>query len=178
MTPEEQTRFPGREARLRDGRQAVIRPLSSEDGPALADFYASIPAEDRFFYCPHPLTAEKAMQNAAAADSPHEVVLVAQTPAGDIAGYAWYRWRDEDAAVSNFGICIRRTHQGVGLGGMLLSFLNDVAQCVGPKVMGLTVQKRNPRAVALYRNMGFRVVREQCRQSDGEPEYYMEREVR
>jgi ribosomal protein S18 acetylase RimI-like enzyme len=44
--------------------------------------------------------------------------------------------------------------------------------------MGLTVQKANPRGMALYQKMGFGVVREQVRPSDGEPEFYMERRFR
>ena len=48
--------------------------------------------------------------------------------------------------------------------------------------MSLTVQKANPRAVALYQKMGFEIVREQMRNQveefPPEPEYYMERKVR
>jgi len=61
--------------------------------------------------------------------------------------------------------------------------LLEIAQQVGPPVMGLTVQLANERALRLYRGMGFEVVREQMSDSsaygfDPEPEYYMERLVR
>jgi ribosomal protein S18 acetylase RimI-like enzyme len=56
--------------------------------------------------------------------------------------------------------------------------LLEAARIHGPPVMSLTVQKANKRAVALYRKTGFRIVREQQRATDGEPEYCMELNVR
>lgn len=48
--------------------------------------------------------------------------------------------------------------------------------------MALTVQLANPRAIALYQKMGFRIVRQQVRDRIGdfaaEPEYAMEQIVR
>jgi len=85
----------------------------------------------------------------------------------------------------SFGICIGRDLQGRGVGRALMVRLAEVAESVGPPVMQLTVQLANARAVALYRSMGFRVVREQMRANDDagygfppEPEYLMERETR
>jgi ribosomal protein S18 acetylase RimI-like enzyme len=86
--------------------------------------------------------------------------------------------------MSHFGLCIRRGLQASGAGNALMTRLLEVAKEIGPPVMGLTVQKANARAVALYTKMGFRVVREQMRGPmavDGfppEPEYYMERRTR
>jgi len=178
MRSEDQSRFPAVPAMLKDGRGAVIRPLSDGDGPALGEFYESVPPEDEFFYQPHPLTREQAAEQAAAADDPQAVVLVAQSADGRIAGYAWFRWDGPQAEASRFGICIRREFQGQGLGAALMGRLADIAGDLGPPVMVLTVQKANRRAVAIYMRMGFRIVREQVRRSDREPEYYMERRVR
>lgn len=177
MTPADQHCFPSLTTTLRTGTPAVIRPLAETDGEALAKFYADIPAADVVFYCPHPLTREHALKNAAQAASPTEVVLVLEPPGGGIGGYAWYRWTVGDVA-SGFGICIARQFQGAGAGQQLMSRLLEVARTVGPPVMSLTVQKKNPKGVELYTKMGFRVIREQLRASDNEPEYYMERRVR
>jgi len=174
MTPADQQRFPQFAITLRNGTPAVIRPLAKTDGPALAEFYAGIPPADVFFYCPHPLTTENAFKNAAQAASPTEVVLVLETPGGDIGGYAWYRWT-AGVAASTFGICVARSWQGAGAGQQLISRLQEIARTVGPPVMSLTVQKNNPKGVELYAKMGFRIIREQLRVTDGEPEYYMER---
>ena len=173
MTPSDQRQFPPLAITLRNRTPAVIRPLAETDGAALAQFYAGIPPEDVLFYCPHPLTSEYAFKNAAQAGSPTEVVLVLETTDGGIGGYAWYRW-SAGADTSGFGICIARPFQGAGAGQQLLSRLLEISRTVGPPVMSLTVQKKNPKGVELYTKMGFRIIREQVRAGDGEPEYYME----
>ena len=175
MTPADQQSFPPVAITLRTGAPAKIRLLAETDGAALGAFYAGIPAEDELFYCPHPLTQEYACKNAAEAASPTKVVLVLETFGGTIGGYAWYRWT-ADAPTSEFGICIARPVQGAGAGKQLMARLLKIALTIGPPVMSLTVQKKNPNGVELYAKMGFRIVREQLRASDGEPEYYMERD--
>jgi len=183
MRPEDQPRFPRLEAVLQDGRVVTLRFLREADAGALGDFYESVPREDFRFYLPHALSREEAAAEAARADDPCFVCLVAETDRGALAGYAWYRW-EPGADKSGFGICIRRGWQSAALGGALMTRLLDIAAEVGPPVMRLTVQLANTRAVALYRRMGFEVVREQTRQAnpefgfDEEPEYYMERRVR
>jgi len=184
MTPADQERFPPLPVTLKNGIEAVIRALSVDDGERLADFYDAVPSEDYRFYCPHPLDREHALKNAELALSPLRVVLVLQTPEDEIGGYAWYRWPNEQAERSGFGICIRRDCQGLGVGKALTARLMEIAESVGPPVMRLTVQKANERALALYRNNGFQVVREQMRAAvmpngfPPEPEYVMERRVR
>ena len=184
MTPETQAQFPPISVRLKDGRTVEVRPLHSADAPALAAFYASVPREDLRFYYPHPLTAGKAAENAAAAQSPTQVVLVLETDQRQIVGYAWYRWRTPDDPASSFGICIRRDYQDSGAGRAIMKRLLEIARVAGPPTVTLTVQKANARAFNLYRAMGFRVVREQMRPERAEmgmaaePEYAMERVAR
>jgi len=179
MLPADHARFPGVAIVLKNGQTVHLRPLTTADGEALADCYADIPPEHIRFYCPYPLDREHALRNASRADSPTEVVLVAETADRRIAGYAWYRWSD-GAPASSFGICLRPAYQGQRLGRALMTRLLAIAREVGPRVMSLTVQLANTRAVKLYTSMGFTVVREQTRQPDPargfaeEPEYYME----
>ena len=183
MTPETMERFPPLVVALKNGAEVTIRPLSSDDGEALAAFYAGVPREDVRFYCPHPLDRAHALENAGRALSPYEVVLVLETPSG-ICGYAWYRWKDDAAEKSGFGICVARPYHGAGAGRALMARLLEIARVVGPPVMCLTVQLANTRAVKLYTRMGFRVVREQMLERDpaaewpSELEYYMEQRVR
>ena len=77
MHPEDPKRFGPVHAALRDGREIILRPLATTDGAALGEFYESVPREDYRFYCPYPLTHERAMQNAREADEPFRVTLVA-----------------------------------------------------------------------------------------------------
>jgi ribosomal protein S18 acetylase RimI-like enzyme len=162
---------------FRNGATVTLRPLHANDGEALADFYAAVPSEDNFYYAPHCLTPQEAARKAARAGSPGFVCLVIEADGKAIVGYAWYRWKDGDRA-SVFGVCVDRRLQGAGAGRLLISRLSETARTIGPLYMSLTVQKSNERALALYRGAGFRIVREQLRGSDGEPEYYMELKVR
>lgn len=172
MTPAEQTLFPPVTVLCKDGRPVTLRPLQPTDGPALGDFYESIPPADIFYYCPHPLTRDRALQNAAQALSPTEVVLVIDPGNGRIGGYAWFRW-PPGATVAGFGICLSSAFKGQGLGEALIRRLKEIARRIGPGTLELTVQKKNSGAVALYHKMGFEIVREQLRQPDNEPEYFM-----
>ena len=175
---EDMARFPGGAVELRNGARALIRHLGPDDGEALAAFYESLPDEDYFFYCPHPLMRQHAMEKAAHAHSPNFVCLALEAEDGSIAGYAWYQWQNEGSQKSTFGICIRRDFQGQGAGRALMTRINEIAREIGPRVMALTVQKANPVAIELYKKMGFHIAREQFRESDHEPEYCMERETR
>ncbi|MHB1319608.1 MAG: GNAT family N-acetyltransferase [Anaerolineae bacterium] len=183
MRPEDRPGFPPTPVVLKDGRTVVLRLLTTADAGALGDFYDSLPRETWRFYCPPRLARADAAQRAAEADASSDVCVVAEDPrTGAIVGYNWYRWRDDSSRSSIFGICLREAYRGIGLGQALMTRLLEMSRQVGPPVMELTVQLANPRAIALYRKMGFRVLREQIRDRVGdfpaEPEYAMEQTVR
>ncbi|MHB1455489.1 MAG: GNAT family N-acetyltransferase [Armatimonadota bacterium] len=163
---------------LRNGSEVTVRPLSVDDGTLLGDFYESIPEKDFHFYCPHGLTRENAEKKANMALAPNFICLVIETELNEIAGYAWYTWETDASRESVFGICIKPDHQGIGSGRLLMERLFEKAKTTGPSIMSLTVQLANKRAVALYSDMGFKIIREQLREADNEPEYYMEYTVR
>lgn len=163
--------------KLKNGQEITIRTFRKSDGEALAEFYLSIPKEDYFFYCPHPLDRKNALKKAGNADSPGFVCIILEADHKKIAGYAWYRWSG-DADKSTVGICISRDLQGLGAGRVLMINLIEFARLYGPPIMSLTVQKSNSGAVKLYRKMGFNIIREQVRKADNEPEYYMELNLR
>ena len=193
MQTEYRSQFPPQVATLKNGRRLTLRLLAEDDAEALGDFYESMPRETWRFYCPPKLTRQDAAEKAARALSPTLVCLVAvDETTGQIAGYDWYQWDDEESRASVFGICVREAYRGIGLGRALIQRLLEIAhgrvhgriraRKIGPPVMSLTVQLANPRAVALYTKMGFRIVREQIREQvadfPAEPEYYMEQIVR
>jgi len=184
VTPEDQEKYPPVQVTLKSGVEVTLRPLAADDAEKLGDFYEQVPREDFRFYLPHALDREHARQNAAKALSPVEVVIVLETPAGEIGGYAWYRWHHETDEKSGFGICVRRDLQGAGAGEELMSRLLEIAKEIGPPIMMLTVHAANKRALGLYKKMGFEVVREEtfaARPALGfaaEPQYYMERNAR
>ena len=181
MTKADQQRVPPVPVTLKDNRTVIIRPLQCSDAYALGVFYEAVPREDYRFYCPHPLNCDTAREVAARADEPLSICLVAVE--GDaIVGYTSCNWNDTEAPKCSFGLCVARAFQGAGLGRALMAHILDICATVGPPLVCLTVQQANPRAVALYRSMGFAVVREQIRKPvdefPSEPEYYMERALR
>jgi ribosomal protein S18 acetylase RimI-like enzyme/mannose-6-phosphate isomerase-like protein (cupin superfamily) len=183
MRPEDQIRYPPVTTALKDGREITLRLLSTHDAEALGDFYDSMPRATWRFYCPPRLTRQDAAWRAKWATTPTFVCVVAEDEAGGrIVGYNWYQWKDDQSRESVFGICIREEYRGVGLGRALMTRLLAIGREIGPAVMSLTVQLANPRAVALYQKMGFRIIRQQMRSKvadfPAEPEYYMEQEMR
>ncbi len=182
MTPEAQAQFPPQTVTLRNGVTAIVRPMALTDADALGDFYLSVPRQDFRFYCPYKLDRPTAAKHAAEADKPNWAVIVIASPEGEIGGYAWYRWDNDQSPESTFGICIRPTWQNSGAGRAIIARLLEVARVVGPPVMNLTVQLANDRAVALYQKMGFKIEREQTRgqvaEFPPEPEYFMRQPVR
>lgn len=182
MLQEDQALVCPKQVTLKDQRTVVLRCLTIDDAETLGDFFTTIERGAYRFYCPHPLTYEEARYKAAAALAPTSLRLVAEDEAGQIVGYATYKWEaEDDDRPGTVGICLRKAYRGQGLGQHMMARLIDIAAHIGPPVMSLTVQKANPGALALYRKMGFRVVREQMRgqiaEFPPEPEYYMERPV-
>jgi ribosomal protein S18 acetylase RimI-like enzyme len=182
MLPEDQAHYAPEAARLKDGRTVTLRFLKRDDAEKLGDFFISIERAAYRFYCPHPLTRQEGHYKAADALAPTSVRLVAESETGKIVGYATYKWEPGNDRPGTLGICLRQPYRGLGLGQRMIARLCEVAEDVGPPVMSLTVQKANVGALALYRKMGFRIVREQRRgpvaEFPPEPEYYMERPAR
>ena len=182
MLKRDQDRFTETTVTLKNGCRIALRFLTAEDAEAFGDFYASIERAAYRFYCPYPLTRERARTNTAAALAPTIIGLVAVNDAQHIVGYASFQWETPENAPSVFGICLHKDYRGFGLGETFMARIAEIAKEVGPPVMSLTVQQANPRAVALYRKMGFQIIREgmrtQLEEFPPEPEYYMERKAR
>lgn len=183
MLPVDAARFAPVEVLLKDRRPVTLRLLALDDEVRLGDFYQTVPREDYRFYRCQPLTRQLAREVLGKSQGSTDVVLAATDPdGGAIVGYAWFAWEGAQAATSVFGLCLRRSHQSAGLGRTLMARLLEIARHVGPPLMTLTVQLANPRAVFLYQQMGFQIIRQQMRRQTtdfaSEPEYYMERPVR
>ena len=115
------------------------------------------------------------MENASKAESPYEIVLVAENENKNIIGYTWLRWKNNTSTVSTFGICISRPYQGLGLAKKIIIKLLKISKQIAPSTIHLTVQKANKKALKLYLSMGFQIIKEQMREAN--PQYGFEAEA-
>ena len=166
---------------LRDGREFSIRLIEATDLPQMIVFYHDVPAIDGIYYrgTPEAMVARAEKWVSAAAEKATMVCLVLVDGAGGIHGEAWYSWTIEKPEVSLFGICLRLTVQGQGVGRLMMSRLLEIGDTYGPPRMCLTVQFENTRAWKLYTALGFIPLYEQMRgariDAPPMPEFYMER---
>jgi ribosomal-protein-alanine N-acetyltransferase len=79
--------------------------------------------------------------------------LVAQTPDGELVGYAGLMTNGAEADVQT--IAVAATAQGRGLGGVLLEALVERAVAAGATAMLLEVRADNAAAIGLYERHGF-----------------------
>lgn len=170
--------FPEASARVdhdRLGKPIVLRPLRSDDGPMVAEFYASLRERDMYYFYPHPLDAEHAHRLAAQADDDGHIALLATEHVDDaerMMGYAYIKRGDADRWY--FGICLRPDRQSVGLGTLLLGRLMQVARKAGVRRVCLTAHKNNQRALRLYTAHGFVITGERLNEQQGVWQHTME----
>lgn len=74
----------------------------------------------------------------------------------DLVGYGIVSVAVGEAHLLN--LCIAPLHQGHGYGRQLLGAMLDIARRRGAEGMYLEVRPSNPRAIALYRSVGFREI--------------------
>ena len=166
---------------LRDGRALTIRLIEATDLPQMVAFYNDVPVKDGVYYRGSPATLAASAEKwvPAAAANPCMVCLVLADEVGAIHGEAWYQWNPEKPEISLFGICIRPTMQGQGVGRLIMTRLMEIGDTYGPPKMNLTVQLENTRAWKLYTSIGFKPLYEQMRGARADapplPEFYMER---
>ena len=79
--------------------------------------------------------------------------LVAQTPTGDIIGFAGVWVVIDEGHITN--IAVRKDYRGQGIGRLLTAGLMQYAANMGVQYMTLEVRKTNLIAQALYRKLHF-----------------------
>ena len=154
----------------------ALRPLRSDDGALVAEFYASLRERDVHYFYPHPLDAEHAHKLAAQADDDGHIALLATEDvdgAERMMGYAYIK-RGGDEERWHFGICIRPDRQSIGLGTMLLGRIARIARRAGVTRICLTVHKDNQRALRLYTAHGFVITGERLYERQGVWQHMME----
>ena len=99
--------------------------------------------------------------------------LVAQTPAGDIIGFAGVWVVIDEGHITN--IAVRKDYRGQGIGRLLTAGLMQYAANLGVTYMTLEVRRSNETAQSLYRSLGFIQVgvRKKYYEDNGEDALFM-----
>ena len=99
--------------------------------------------------------------------------LVAQTPTGDIIGFAGVWVVIDEGHITN--IAVRKDYRGQGIGRLLTAGLMQYAANMGVQYMTLEVRVSNEPALALYKKLGFKKagVRKKYYEDNGEDAYIM-----
>lgn len=155
-----------REARLRDGRACLIRPIQAEDADRLQRFVRGLSPESRYFRFISTLNelTPRMLVRYTQIDYDRELALVAVPhptgASGDgiigdgIVGVARYLL-NLDGESCEFAIAIGDEHQGQGLGSTLMGALIAEARARGLKRMEGYVLAINAPMIRLMRALGF-----------------------
>jgi acyl-CoA synthetase (NDP forming)/GNAT superfamily N-acetyltransferase len=139
---------------LRDGRTCHIRPVRSDDGPALTAFSEALSEETlytRFFTASRELAAQD-MQRLLEVDNKNRLSLLAMSN-GEVIGVAVY-----DAvgrAEGEIAFTIADQHQGRGLGSVLLEHLAAIARENGIHRFKAEVLSGNRRMLNTFEAAGY-----------------------
>ena len=154
-----------RDLTTRTGKTLSARRLTVADAKALQTFNASLlPQSERWFraHAYDDATVQKALTRSQAGD---DLTLGLFDGARQV-GY-FFLWYFADP-VPLLGVGLLDEFQGMGLGRQLLGLLIDEARATDRTGIELTTNLDNPRAFALYTNMGFTHFRDvQNLQGDG-----------
>lgn len=174
---------------LRDGRQAIVRPLEAGDVEPLTDFFLGLSERTRSRYGPHPFDRETAIKLCAAIDNNVTIRFVAELQnSGDrrFIGYMilsreiWsgdrerYHWLDSFDNTACFAPVIADAYQDQGIGSQMGRFVLDCARKIGLKRVILMggVMAENDIARRVYTKLGFRQLGEFITHQRGEVHNY------
>lgn len=144
---------------LRDGSTLRLRPIRSEDAPALLEFFQTLSAESLYFrFMSMPRLDGHRIKALASVDYEHEFALVGESRRGIVAFAGFYRsaGTPERAEVA---FAIADHLQGRGIGTRMLERLADVARAKGVKTFNAYVLGDNRRMMEVFLDSGYAVKR-------------------
>lgn len=135
-----------------------IRTATPDDAPALQRYAIALFAEDLpgIFSLPAPTLEDERAFILSALEPPNSTLLLAEED-GEVIGAADFRGaaRPRQAHGGEFGISVAREHRGRGVGTALIQALIAWAREAGIRRIEVHAHSNNPRALALYRRLGF-----------------------
>jgi ribosomal protein S18 acetylase RimI-like enzyme len=136
------------------GPMLEIRRLTPEWTAATAAFLQAVGSDaDARFFTPHPF--DRATVEALAA-SPGRDLYAVLVEGGSVLAYGLLRGWNEGYEVPSLGVAVAPAARGRGLGRLMMHFLHAAARRRGALQVRLRVHAGNEKALALYREMGYR----------------------
>ncbi len=141
---------------LRDGRTAHLRPILPEDAEGLVEFYANVSDESKYrrFFAPMPNLSERDVKRFTQVDH-HDRVAFVITVAQRIIAVARYDVVEKGRAEVAF--LVQDSHQGRGVGQLLLEHLAQAARERGVDTFVAEVLPDNQAMLQLFREQGYQV---------------------
>lgn len=146
---------------LRDG-EVLVRPITAADAPKLLDAFHRLSSASRYRrFMSHMGTLSPEVLRYLTDVDPHDhVALVALDPSLEgepIVGVARCIRLAEEPAVGEVAVTVADTHQGRGLGTLLLGLLSLAARAEGFRTYRAYVLQDNDAMVALLEALGGRI---------------------
>jgi RimJ/RimL family protein N-acetyltransferase len=141
------------EVELSDGGTILVRPLATEDGPALCRFHDALSEESRYrrFLSPHPHLAPAEVRHLTELRHPDRVAYAAEVD-GELVAVGRYE-RQGDAAEVAFTVA--DADQGRGIATVLLAALAACASSHGIRTFFADVLCENHAMLRVFADAGF-----------------------
>jgi acyl-CoA synthetase (NDP forming)/GNAT superfamily N-acetyltransferase len=144
---------------LGDGESALIRPIRSDDAPALAAFHDRQSRDSiyRRYFSPKPHLSAADLRHFTEVDLVDRVALVVERQGEFIAWASYERWAGRDDADAAFQV--DDAHQGKGIATLLLEHLAAIARANGIVRFTAEVLADNRPMLAVFSRAGWPVER-------------------
>ena len=143
---------------LRDGGTAHVRPIRTDDGPAVLALYTQLSDEGRRlrFFTPLSASVASTFEHVTDVDYDWNVTLVAELGADMVAIARYDRKNEAEAEVA---FTVRDDQQGRGLGTVMLEQLAVIARTRGIRTFHAEVLGSNQKMLHMFRDAGFETIR-------------------
>ncbi len=143
-------------------REVVIRAPRSSDLDGMLNFINSLVDEDTFILANKRIRRDKEKKYVkrilSEIRSGESVHLVAEVDGKIVAKSEISRHSGKESHMGTLGISVLEGYREMGIGSRLMSSLLDSAKKAGLKMVELEVFANNPRAMHVYKKLGFRQV--------------------
>lgn len=141
---------------LRDGRTAHIRPIQADDKERLVEFYAQVSEKSKYyrFFAPMPNLSAKDVVRFTNVDHVDRVALVLLVAGKMIAVGRYDRMSATEAEVA---FLVQDSHQGRGIGQLLLEHLAQAGRERGVERFVADVLPDNQAMIATFRDAGYKI---------------------